>query len=224
MKKNILLVLSVFLVITSCTSEDNESQPVAVSKVKAQIMDLAESYNICLSIDDARFSKVYNRVNLDSLDMLFKAIASIRGTYHMTPTSSKEGYLKMKQGPRTRSGVGLTTAYESYQFPDNDNIQVDGIIFRGECSASWAFSTKTGIAYSATVDASVHGSYSQYSWIFVDVRNGISNFDYSWRPGGGGSIYFDGEVEYTFGTNHSYKITIPVSGWCEHASGEISWG
>lgn len=155
MKKLLFMAFAIVVscIIGSCTAETEETstaQSKKVNEAKLKIMEMAKDYGLNVRIDEEFLDEYADQINLDTLDMCFKALADLKGIYKLEKPTSDGIISQTKQKKSTRR----TAKEYRYTYESPELVTGKYGEYVCNCCLSWVEDSAT----SHIISASAHGN------------------------------------------------------------------
>lgn len=176
MKKLLFMAFAIVVscIIGSCTAETEEpstAQSKKVNEAKLKIMEMAKDYGLNVRIDEEFLDEYADQINLDTLDMCFKALADIKGIYKLEKPTSDGIISQTKQKKSTRR----TAKKYRYTYESPEIVTGEYCEYVCNCCLSWVEDSATSKILSSSAHGDIEllsgGTLTSHSDIGTHVRN-----------------------------------------------------
>ncbi len=214
MKKLLLLpfVLMACVFIASCTAEFEEDQMIGreerTAELKAEIMKMAEDYDLTIKVKDEALSANIDNVNLDSIEIKMQGLSKVKGKYGIKNFNKDANIVSFRQDTKTTRGSFNRLVYE-YNHTYKELNGYAGLY--GHCIIDWHFENN-----GRSIGGSLTAFVADSPWATVPTASSHNIFV---RDSGYGVIFY-GPVYYE---EDYYNIEFYVSGSFDRHGGSVDW-
>ena len=211
-KINLLFCFCIFVcgtLLTGCSSdlEDSNSRSEKTNKLRSQILELADDYDLNLSIDVNKLFNNIDNINIDSVENMIKEFSAIRGSYTFYKYN-KNGKIILNQNKKIERTRSESYVKENYIFDEHEADKGPETVTCC-CSVNWYLDN--GKIESPSVDPSLKlNPIPSTEYTTNSISTWIDNE----------MIKFMGTVTCHYGF---YTLSFNVRGCCNQNGGSIDW-